>query len=280
MQVIILDEEFKALLPALDNETFALLQESILENGCLFPLVLWENKLIDGFNRYKICTEHDIPFETVSKNFDSRESVLIWIIANQVSRRNLTPLQLSYYRGLHYKADKQIVKNLGGKNQYSELFPQNEGKAKSLATARRLAEQYRVSRATIERDAKVAEAIDVLGEASPDAKRNVLSGAAGITKKQLNELLSGTEENITEIAAKIEDGSLERRRAAAPASDSIGDTVERFDAGPSPLETEIKRMTDAFLSDLRGISGSATVEELRAALKSHIADLEGLLGQI
>jgi len=280
MQDIILDEEFRALLPALDNETYALVEKNILENGCLFPLVLWDNILIDGFNRYEICTKHDIPFETVSKDFDSRENVLIWIIANQVSRRNLTPLLLSYYRGLHYKADKKIIKNLGGKNQYSEVKSQNETKAQSLSTASRLAAQYNVSRNTVLRDSQVAEAIDVLGEASPDAKRNVLSGAAGITKKQLKDLLSGTEEDITKIAVKIEAGPLERRRTAGSAAASDSEAAERFDAGQSPLETAVKRLTDSFLSKLRGFSGNATVTEQREALKAHITELENLLSQI
>jgi len=102
----------------------------------------------------------------------------------------------------------------------------------------RLSEKYNVSLRTILRDSQVAEAIDVLGETSPDAKRSVLSGAAGITKKQLKELLSGTEEEITDIAAKIEDGSLKRRKATAPDTDG-----ERFDSDPLPLETAEKKLT-------------------------------------
>ena len=281
MQDIIIDEEFRALLPALDAETFARLEENIMENGCLFPLVLWENTLIDGFNRHKICTKHGIPFKTVSKNFDNRESVIIWIIAHQVARRNLTPLQLSYYRGLHYKADKKLVTNAAGKNQFNdEVESQSGTQPKSLSTARRLATQYNVSRNTILRDSQVAEAIDVLGETSPDAKRNVLSGAAGITKKQLKELLSGTEEAIMDIAAKIEDGSLERRKVTVPAADADKDPEERFDTDLSPFEAAIKRLTDAFLSDIRALSGSATAAEQRLVIKSLIANLESLLGQL
>jgi len=280
MQEIILDEEFKALLPALDKESFAQFEENIIENGCMIPLVLWDNILIDGFNRYKICMEHDIPFKTISKEFDSRERVLIWIILNQVSRRNLTPLQLSYYRGLHYMVDKALVKNASGKNQYSEVKSQNETKPQNLSTASRLAMQYNVSRNTVLRDSQVAEAIDILGEASPEAKRNVLSGAAGITRKQLKELLTGTEEEVSDIAAKIEDGSLERRKPRVSDADPNKDPAERFATDPSPLETAVKRLTDTFLSELRAKSGSATAAQQRAALKSHIADLEELLVQL
>ena len=126
MRELIIDEEFRTLLPELDSETYALLEENLLVNGCIYPLVVWGDILIDGFNRYSICTEHEFPFDVVSKSFDSRDEVLIWIIANQVSRRNLSSLQLSYYRGLHNTADKRLVNKSGGKNQYSEVSGQND----------------------------------------------------------------------------------------------------------------------------------------------------------
>jgi len=106
MRNIVIDEEFRSLLPALDKETYALLEANIIENGCRDALVLWNGTiLIDGYNRYAICTAHDIPFKTVNREFNSRDEVLIWIISNQVSRRNLTQMQLSHYRDLHYRKE-------------------------------------------------------------------------------------------------------------------------------------------------------------------------------
>ena len=116
MREIKIDEEFKTLLPALNAETYARLEENILEHGCRDAIVLWNDIIIDGHNRYAICTEHEIPYRTVDMEFGSREETLIWIITTQVSRRNLTPMQMSYYRGLHYRANKQIQ---GKNNQYS-----------------------------------------------------------------------------------------------------------------------------------------------------------------
>ena len=81
MENIIIDEEFRSLLPALDKVTFALLEENLLENGIRDPLVLWNNILIDGYNRYSLSKKHAIPFTTVNKEFDSRDDVLIWIIS-------------------------------------------------------------------------------------------------------------------------------------------------------------------------------------------------------
>ena len=117
MQKIIIDEEFKALLPALDKDTYALLEENLLQNGCRDSIVLWGNVLIDGHNRYEICNKHKITFNTINKDFESREEALIWIISTQVSRRNLSPIQLSHFRGLHYMADKTIQ---GTNNQFTQ----------------------------------------------------------------------------------------------------------------------------------------------------------------
>jgi hypothetical protein len=76
MRSIIIDEEFISILPALDKETYALLEENLIEYGCRDSLILWDNILIDGHNRYEICTKHDIPFNTVDREFNSREDVL------------------------------------------------------------------------------------------------------------------------------------------------------------------------------------------------------------
>ena len=108
MRNIIIDAEFKRLLPALSKNSYSSLEYSILAHGCRDPLVLWNDILIDGYNRFEICTKHNIEFDTVDMQFDSREEVLIWIITNQVARRNLSPLQLSYFRGLHYNAEKKL----------------------------------------------------------------------------------------------------------------------------------------------------------------------------
>ena len=76
------------------------------------------------------------------------------------------------YCGLHYRADKVIVKNARGNNRYSnpqqEVIPQNEAKLNSIRTSVRLAEKYTVSKATIERDAKLSKGLDAIGEISPE----------------------------------------------------------------------------------------------------------------
>lgn len=91
--MIKIDSEFKSLIPPLAAEEYAGLEKSLLEEGCRDSLVLWGDILIDGHNRYEICTKYHIPYETVQRDFDSREDVMLWMMNNQLSRRNLHPLQ-------------------------------------------------------------------------------------------------------------------------------------------------------------------------------------------
>lgn len=87
---MIIDNEFKGLIPPLTDEEYKGLEESILKDGCRDALVLWGDTLIDGHNRYEICTRHNIPFTTVKKDFKNRDSVILWMIDTQFSRRNLS----------------------------------------------------------------------------------------------------------------------------------------------------------------------------------------------
>lgn len=92
---MIIDPEFKALIPPLQAEELQKLEESILQEGCRDALVVWETEdgdvLIDGHNRFAICHKHTIAFKTIYKEFASRQEVKLWMIRNQLARRNLTP---------------------------------------------------------------------------------------------------------------------------------------------------------------------------------------------
>ena len=286
MQEIIIDKEFERMLPKLDEQTYAWLEENILEYGCREPLVLWNGILIDGHNRYSILKKHDLPISIITMEFDSRDDVLIWIISTQVSRRNLNPLQLSYYRGLHYHADKRVVTNLTGRNQYVENMPKSEDEAqnvphpKSPSTANRLAEQYRVSHMTIKRDAQVANAINAIGETSPDIKLDILSGKTPISRRQLQELSSGKEDAVAHVVAQIRDGTLERRRSGANSShdDNAGGATDIDEL--RPWELQFGKMTDELRQVLRNYAKADDTDSVRSTLRQYIEMLEDLYQSI
>jgi phage N-6-adenine-methyltransferase len=183
---IVIDKEFKNLIPPLTVEEYAQLEESILKEGCRDALVLWNGILIDGHSRYEICRKYGIDFQLVRKEFVNREAVIDWIINNQLGRRNLTPANQSYLRGMQYEREKKKVPNEQGLNQFSKVGGKSCTQPK---TDERLAERYNVSPRTIKNDAKFTRAVDtIVQNTAPEVKQQILNREIPVTKKDTLEL--------------------------------------------------------------------------------------------
>ena len=59
---------------------------------CGYGIAPWDYKqiLLDGHNRYEICERLNIPYKIKEMDFEDRDDAKIWIIANQLARRNLS----------------------------------------------------------------------------------------------------------------------------------------------------------------------------------------------
>lgn len=90
MTDLIIDAEFRDLIPPLTDEEFKQLEENILRDGIQDPLKTWNGILVDGHNRYSIAQKHGLTFETTEMDFADRNDALHWIIKNQLGRRNLS----------------------------------------------------------------------------------------------------------------------------------------------------------------------------------------------
>lgn len=87
-----INPEFRDLLDGLRSDERSGLEASIKADGCRDALIVWAEKgiLVDGHNRYAICNDLGITPRIELKHFASHEDVLLWIIDNQMSRRNIT----------------------------------------------------------------------------------------------------------------------------------------------------------------------------------------------
>ena len=273
---ITVDKDFQFLLPKLGASELADLESDILANGIRNPLVLWGDILIDGYNRFHIAQKHNIPVETVSMEFGSRDEAIIWIIRSQVARRNLTPYQLRYFRGLHYQAERRLVTNIEGVNQHSEVDRQNGGQPQPHSTSKVLADKYNVSQRTIERDSRLADALIALGEVSPEAKQSILSGETRVTRKELDAILAGSEGLAAEIADDINNGTFGERRRESTAGDiPAGDGSE----GVS-LDQAFQRIANLMQKELSILLKTYAPSAVKTALRTHITELEEVYGQL
>lgn len=92
-KILKIDDELRDLLPPLSLDEFELLEENIKANGCIDPIVTWQEIIIDGHNRYNICNKHNLQFQSIELGFKTKDDVIQWMIETQLGRRNLSPLQ-------------------------------------------------------------------------------------------------------------------------------------------------------------------------------------------
>ncbi len=91
----VIDPELRNLLPPITDEEHETLTGDILKNGCYSPMVcMADMTLVDGHNRYDICTEHEIPYRMVILDFEDKLYAKEWMVNTQKGRRNLTTYQL------------------------------------------------------------------------------------------------------------------------------------------------------------------------------------------
>ncbi|MDJ0728082.1 MAG: hypothetical protein QNJ38_23545 [Prochloraceae cyanobacterium] len=178
-----IDSEFQSLITPLTDDEFSFLEADLKEHGCIDPLIIWQetNILLDGHNRYSICTKHKIEYQIKYLCFSDRELAKQWMIRHQLGRRNLSNNAISYYRGALYNSQKQQGKRT------DLTLGQNELK---LDTATELANEYAVGASTIKRDGEYANAIDTLSDTieTPDLKPKLLTRKIRLTKDSTKKL--------------------------------------------------------------------------------------------
>lgn len=200
MKNIKIDEEFKKLIPPLTGEEYTLLEQNIIENGLLSPIITWNNIIVDGHNRFDILNKNNLSHlfkaEDVSELLKSRENVVEFILKNQLGRRNLNPDQMSIIRGRLYL----LYKHQGKRTDLTEeTSNQNDEK---LSTAEKIGRDFGVSKATIERDAKFVKD-------HPEEAEKVITGET--TKRQVKQetRIQNNTKKIEEAAALEVDASIE-----------------------------------------------------------------------
>lgn len=295
---IVIDKEFQSLIPALTTDEYRGLEESILSEGCRDTLVLWGDTLIDGHNRYSICKKHDIPFKTVQKEFISRDDVKLWMIGNQLARRNInnyarTTLESvsDEIKTLLKTRKEKSLENLK-QNRVCEITKSDKEKAdttKEIAKRANVGEQTASRVMTINKkiDKAIAEKKQIAGQEPEQLKKKLMDGDVSINKAYNAIKLEEKKETIRQAEQKIAEQATNDTKPILYIRDSIGyKPTEKYDLllTDPPYSTDIEdidEFVDKWLYNaLDGVKDTgfayifigAYPNELKAYLNAKIPD--------
>lgn len=209
-----IDPEFELLIPPLPSSQYEQLEEDIFEHGCNEPILIWDNWIIDGHKRYKICTKWEIPFMVDELEFDSHEDALVWVCQTQLQRPKLSSEYKKYLIGKMYDAEVILgIKNPPEPNLPSDTFSRLNKQGEPMnkyKTAIRIGDDYNISHVTVYKYHQYANAIDIILEKSKDLVERILSGNLKISHSNLVELSRLTKEHLTMLSSYLNDEQLTR----------------------------------------------------------------------
>ena len=271
---ITIDHIFAGYIPDLSDEELSQLEANLVENGgARDPLVVWRNGgkdiLLDGHNRYEICTRLALRYEIDPLEFETRDEAADWIDRNQLGRRNLSRQDYKLLLGRRYNRAKKRPHEAGAM----------KGKAvDKKSTACSLAEEHGVDEKTVRRAGKFAESVEKAKAIDPAIEAKVSAGkappraavvkAAALLEKapeRAREIIEGgkkmadviREEKRAEVVAKLESVEAKKAKALAGHYDVIVidppwpmEKIER-DVRPNQSEFDYPTMTEADLAAMK-----------------------------
>ena len=190
LHTLTIDPEFRDLIPPLNDDELTMLEESIVANGCESPLIVWNGVIVDGHNRHAICQKHNIPFAVTEKEFSSREDAMLWMLRNQLGRRNLN----SYQRGELALKFEPLIASASKKRMLAGKAidpPQNSAEG-SGETRHQIAKIAGVSHDTIKKVKKLSESAD-------EKTKGKLRRGEVTVHKAYTELMQKEHENETRV---------------------------------------------------------------------------------
>ena len=242
-----IDPEFQNQIPPLTDDEYKQLEENILKEGKLLsPLIVWNNTLVDGHNRYAILQKHpEIYFSTMPLPFESREEVLAWICKNQLGRRNLTPEQKKFLVGKQYSIEHRKPGG-NGNNQYTtatqeavqEELCQNDTippTAAENSVRKQIAEQHNVSESYVARSEKFMRGVEIIDQMIPGMQEKILSGQFKVRDADMHRLARADFPNRKQIVHEI----LHPEDRPAPESRSRGINYSALEAAVRRIQEDI-----------------------------------------
>ena len=177
---ITIDKEFQSLIPPLTPKEFQQLEENCVKEGIRDALIVWKQPdgndiLIDGHNRWNISVKHGgIPFQIKQMEFPDRNAVKLWIIRNQLGRRNIDKwIRFDLTKQLAEIEAKQAKERQGTRTDINipPMLAESKGDTRD-----KMAEMVGVSHGTYDK----MKAIDE--KATPETKQLVREGKLSINQ--------------------------------------------------------------------------------------------------
>jgi transcriptional regulator with XRE-family HTH domain len=278
MQIKI-NDVLRAYIEPLTEAEHAALERSLLAEGCRDALVLWDDILVDGHNRYAICQQHGIPFKVIQNTtFRSMEDVMLWMIDNHLGRRSVGDFQ----RGVLALRKKDILAQRA-EAEAARLKAEDAAIAPPESDAEPVAAKVRTSREDIARAARlstntISQIEKIQKTATPELVEAVRAGTISINAAATVATLA-PEDQVQAVAG----GKKFLQQAAKEIREQRAASRPPKPAKPAPWEDggEPPSLPSEPLTEVEHLRAEvAQLKERNATLRAENAELRERIAQL
>lgn len=150
-----INKDLQQLIPPLAEDELKQLESNLINEGWRNNerIITWNGTIVDGHNRYNICKKKNIKFKSEEKKFKDKNEVILWMIDNQLGRRNLP----DYARVELNLRKEDILKPIAREKQinpFKDISIGNQGVRQNSAPVKvreQIAKLSKVSHNTVDR---------------------------------------------------------------------------------------------------------------------------------
>jgi 16S rRNA G966 N2-methylase RsmD len=147
------------------------------DDDILYGDLDWPRTLLDGHNRYEICTRLELPFEIDEMRFSDRSHAEEWIIRNQFGRRNLS----AYVRTQLALRLEETISKRSRQGKRTDLSQKSVKSSPPLDTQKEVAKAANVSHDTVAKVKKI-DAAEKAGKVDAETVTKLRTGEVSINR--------------------------------------------------------------------------------------------------
>lgn len=262
-----IDPEFRSLVPAMSDDERKQLEKNLIEHdGARDPLTVWlrgddDEVLLDGHNRYEICTRLGLRFSYRHFRLDTRDEAADWIDKNQLGRRNLSDDGRTLLIGRIYNRTKNAAHD-GGKGKKRSG---GQTEHHSEKTSDRVAREQGVSAATVRRAGKYQAAAVELGIEKEIVAGEVRATQAEVVKAAATLPDKPTPADVAQAREIVKGSGKKRPKNKAPDKPTAGESRRKNDRLAHRITRSVLAIRDAV--ETLGATDSAFREQALAEMQ-------------
>lgn len=187
MRKLTIDKDFYNLTVPIAEEEQDQLERSILQNGCIEPIIIWDGIIIDGHKRYLICRAEEIEFRTEEVEFPSRERAKAWVCRRRIGSLKPGAPIYRYLYGKWFIFLKEEYRALIGRG----VIDSPEAPDGRVRLSKIIAKDLGISYGQVESYCGYANSMDKIARNDPDIFRAILEKRVKLTLKETSSLARG-----------------------------------------------------------------------------------------